>query len=297
MTTKSMHDVLPDSQSRPAALHQAPGISRARFGTFARGAAMALLFLVIVLPLYWILSAAFKHYVDIYQLRVTFRPTLGNFIEIMREPFRVQDKLINSLIVSCSTVIITLPVATAAAYSFSRFRLFAHKSLMVAVLATQFLPPVVIVLPFFLMFRDLGLYDTRTALIVVQTAMVMPFAIWMIKGFIDQIPIDIEESALIDGATRLQVLYQMIMPIALPGIVTAGIFCFILSWNDFIIAVILTSEDAVTLPVAMGLFNREEGDLWQLLSATGILIMLPMFLFASFMQRYLIRGTTAGAVR
>lgn len=131
MTTKSMHDVLPDSQSRPAALYRAPGASRAWLGTFARGAAMALLFLVIVLPLYWILSAAFKHYVDIYQLRVTFKPTLGNFIEIMREPFRVQDKLVNSLIVSCSTVIITLPIATAAAYSFSRFRLFAHKSLMV----------------------------------------------------------------------------------------------------------------------------------------------------------------------
>ncbi|MGV7244409.1 carbohydrate ABC transporter permease [Caballeronia sp. M23-90] len=297
MNSKSIPDMLPHTQSASPAGYTAPHRFRASLGWFGRGVAMALLFVVIVLPLLWILSAAFKHYVDIYKLRVTFTPTIGNFFEIMREPFRVQDKLINSIIVSMSTVVITLPIATAAAYSFSRFRLFAHKSMLVAVLATQFLPPVVIVLPFFLMFRDLGLYDTRLALIVVQTALVMPFAIWMIKGFIDQIPIDIEESALIDGATRLQVLYQMIMPIALPGIVTAGIFCFILSWNDFIIAVILTSEDAVTLPVAMSLFNREEGDLWQLLSATGILIMLPMFLFASFMQRYLIRGTTTGAVR
>jgi multiple sugar transport system permease protein len=297
MTTKSIPDILPDNPAPVAAMYRAPAAWQTWLGTFGRGVAMAVLFAVIVLPLYWILSAAFKHYVDIYRLRLTFTPTLGNFVEIMREPFLVQDKLINSLIVSCSTVLITLPIATAAAYSFSRFRLFAHKSLMVAVLATQFLPPVVIVLPFFLMFRDLGLYDTRIALIVVQTAMVMPFAIWMIKGFIDQIPVDIEESAMIDGATRLQVLYQMIMPIALPGIVTAGIFCFILSWNDFIIAVILTSEDAVTLPVAIGLFNREEGDLWQLISATGLFIMLPMFLFASFMQRYLVRGTTAGAVR
>lgn len=296
MATKSF-DALPHTQSATPSAYEPPHRLRASFGSFGRGLAMVVLFIVIVLPLLWILSAAFKHYVDIYKLRVTFTPTIGNFFEIMREPFRVQDKLVNSLIVSLSTVAITLPIATAAAYSFSRFRLFAHKSMLVAVLATQFLPPVVIVLPFFLMFRDLGLYDTRIALIVVQTALVMPFAIWMIKGFIDQIPIDIEESALIDGATRLQVLYQMIMPIAMPGIVTAGIFCFILSWNDFIIAVILTSEDAVTLPVAMSLFNREEGDLWQLLSATGILIMLPMFLFASFMQRYLIRGTTAGAVR
>ncbi|WP_250466539.1 MULTISPECIES: carbohydrate ABC transporter permease [unclassified Caballeronia] len=297
MTTDSLHDVMPEDQSHPVSTYRAPGAVSTSLATFGRGLALAVLFLVIVLPLYWIMSAAFKHYVDIYRLRVAFTPTFGNFIEIMREPFRVQDKLVNSLIVSCSTVLITLPIATAGAYSFSRFRLFAHKSLMVAVLATQFLPPVVIVLPFFLMFRDLGLYDTRIALIVVQTAMVMPFAIWMIKGFIDQIPIDIEESALIDGATRMQVLYQMIMPIALPGIVTAGIFCFILSWNDFIIAVILSAEDAVTLPVAIGLFNREEGDLWQLISATGLFIMLPMFLFASFLQRYLIRGTTAGAVR
>ncbi|HZZ02699.1 carbohydrate ABC transporter permease [Paraburkholderia sp.] len=299
MTAKPLQERLSSTSthSRPASVYRAPSALRVRLAMLGRAVALALLALIILLPLLWILSAAFKHYVDIYQLRVTFKPTLGNFVEIMREPFRVQDKLVNSLIVSLSTVAITLPIATAAAYSFSRFRLFAHKSLMVAVLATQFLPPVVIVLPFFLMFRNLGLYDTRTALIVVQTAMVMPFAIWMIKGFIDQIPIDIEESARIDGATRLQVLYQMIMPIAFPGIVTAGIFCFILSWNDFIIAVILTSEDAVTLPVAMGMFNREEGDLWQLLSATGILIMVPMFLFASYMQRYLIRGTTAGAVR
>ncbi|WP_414439768.1 carbohydrate ABC transporter permease [Burkholderia sp. 22PA0106] len=297
MTAKSLQTSSADNRAATRAIDRTPGRLHAGFGKLCRGIALAVLFLVIVLPLLWVLAAALKHSVDVYQLRFAFKPTLGNFVEIMREPFRVQDKLINSLIVSLSTVAITLPLATAAAYAFSRFQLFAHKSLLVAVLATQFLPPVVIVLPFFLMFRDLGMYDTRTALIVIQTALVMPFAIWMIKGFIDRIPRDIEESAMIDGATHLQVLVQMIMPIALPGIVTAGIFCFILSWNDFIIAVILTSEDAVTLPVAMGLFNREEGDLWQLLSATGLLIMLPMFLFASYMQRYLVRGTTAGAVR
>jgi len=302
MNSKIMNDAMNNdaNQSTPQASQtafRAPHVFRRWLGTFGRGVALTVLFIVIVLPILWIVSAAFKHYVDIYKLNITFTPTIGNFFEIMREPFRVQAKLLNSVIVSVSTVIITLPLALAAAYSFSRFRLFAHKSMLVAVLATQFLPPVVIVLPFFLMFRDLGLYDTRTSLIMVQTAMVMPFAIWMIKGFIDQIPLDIEESAMIDGATRMQVLVQMILPMALPGIITAGIFCFILSWNDFIIAVILTSNNAVTLPVAMSLFNREEGDLWQLLSATGILIMLPIFVCATFMQRYLIRGTVAGAVR
>src|ERR1700712_3219250 len=159
MTTKSFN-ALPRAQAAAPMAYGPPHRLRASLGAAGRGLAMVAVFVVIVLPLLWILSAAFKHYVDIYKLRVTFTPTIGNFFEIMREPFRVQDKLVNSLIVSLSTVLITLPIATAAAYSFSRFRLFAHKSMLVAVLATQFLPPVVIVLPFFLMFRDLGLYDT-----------------------------------------------------------------------------------------------------------------------------------------
>ncbi len=154
---------------------------------------------------------------------------------------------------------ISIPLATCAAYSFSRFRMWGERAMLVTILATQFVPAVVIVLPFFLMFRSLGMLDTRPALILVDTAIVMPFAVWMIKGFVDGIPLETEEAALVDGSTRLQVLRRVVLPMAAPGIITAAIFAFIISWNEFLFALILTRRDAVTLPVGLQLFNGQEG--------------------------------------
>ena len=152
-------------------------------------------------------------------------------------------------------------------------------------------------LPFFVMFRDIGLLDTRLGLILVNLAIVMPFAIWMIKGFIDGIPQDTEEAAMVDGATRLQVIRSIVLPMAAPGLLTAGIFCFIIAWNEFLFALILTNKDAVTLPIGLALFKAEEGDLWNLLSAAGIIIMVPMFVLAMIIRKYFVQGMTMGAVR
>ena len=194
-------------------------------------------------------------------------------------------------------MVIAIPLATMAAYSFSRFRLKGERIMFVMILATQFVPAVVIVLPFFIMFRDLGILDTRLGLIIVNLSIVMPFAVWMIKGFIDGIPMDTEEAALVDGSTRWQVIRNIVLPMAAPGIVTAGIFCFIIAWNDFLFALILTTNDAVTLPVGLALFKAEEGDLWNLLAAAGIIIMLPMFILALIIQKHFVQGMTMGAVR
>ncbi len=169
--------------------------------------------------------------------------------------------------------------------------------MFVMILATQFVPAVVIVLPFFLMFRDLGILDTRLGLIIVNLSIVMPFAVWMIKGFIDGIPMDTEEAALVDGSTRWQVIRNIVLPMAAPGIVTAAIFCFIIAWNDFLFALILTTNEAVTLPVGLALFKAEEGDLWNLLAAAGIIIMVPMFVLALIIQKHFVQGMTMGAVR
>lgn len=163
--------------------------------------------------------------------------------------------------------------------------------------ATQFMSAVVIILPFFAMFRDIGLLDTRLGLILVNLAVVMPFAIWMIKGFIDGIPLDTEEAAMVDGSSRLQVIRNIVLPMAVPGLLTAGIFCFILAWNEFLFALILTNKDAVTLPIGLALFKAEEGDLWNLLSAAGIIIMLPMFVLALLIRKYFVQGMTIWAVR
>jgi len=203
----------------------------------------------------------------------------------------------NSTIVAFVTVLLAIPIATMAAYSFSRFRLRGETLMLVIILATQFVPAVVIILPFFVMFRDIGLLDTRIGLILVNLSIVMPFAIWMIKGFIDGIPLDTEEAAMVDGSSRIQVILNIVLPMAAPGLLTAGIFCFIIAWNEFLFALILTNKNAVTLPIGLALFKAEEGDLWNLLSAAGIIIMVPMFVLALIIRKYFVQGMTMGAVR
>ena len=169
--------------------------------------------------------------------------------------------------------------------------------MFVTILATQFVPAVVIVLPFFILFRDLGILDTRLALVLVNLSLIMPFAIWMIKGFIDSIPLETEEAALVDGSSRIQVIINVVVPMVSPGVITAGIFCFILSWNEFLFAVIITTNKAVTLPVGLSMFHAEEGVLWHLISAAGIIIMMPMFALATLIQKHFVQGMTMGAVR
>ena len=253
--------------------------------------------IIILVPIYWIVSGAFKQQVDIFQLKLLFTPTLENFRIIFKSPYNLFDKLVNSTLVALSTVLITIPLATLAAYSFSRFRMKAEKVMFVTILATQFVPAVVIVLPFFILFRDIGILDTKLALVLVNLSLIMPFAIWMIKGFIDGIPMDTEEAALVDGSSRIQVVLNVVIPMALPGVITAGIFCFILAWNEFLFALIITTNKAVTLPVGLSLFHAEEGVLWHLISAAGIMIMLPMFVLATLIQKHFVQGMTMGAVR
>ncbi len=252
---------------------------------------------MVLLPILWIGMAAFKRTVDVFALRLVFTPTLENFGRIMQAPFLIHEKLFNSFVVAASTVAFALPLATGAAYGFSRFRLKGERIMLVMILATQFVPAVVIVLPFFLMFRDLGMLDTRPALVIVYTAIVMPFATWMIKGFVDCIPLETEEAAMVDGATRLQVIRRIVLPMAAPGIVTAGIFSFIIAWNEFLFALIITRRDAITLPVGLQFFNAEEGVLWNLLAAAGIFIMAPMIALALAVQKHFVKGMTMGAVR
>lgn len=252
---------------------------------------------LVLLPIVWIGMAAFKRHVDVFQLKLLFTPTLENFSKIIEPPYSILDKLMNSFVVAAFTVLVALPLATCAAYAFSRFRLVGERVMLVTILATQFVPAVVIVIPFFLMFRAMGLLDTRFALILVDIAIVMPFATWMIKGFIDGIPLETEEAALVDGSTRLQVIRNIVIPMAAPGIITAGIFSFIIAWNEFLFALILTRRDALTLPIGLQLFNGEEGVLWHLLAAAGLLIMAPMIVLALSVQKHFVQGMTMGAVR
>lgn len=273
-----------------------PRQKKALYGTLQIGLIL-LATLIMLVPILWIFLAAFKNHIDVFQLKLLFSPTLMNFVTVFEPPYYLGRKLVNSTVVAFVTVLIAIPIATMAAYSFSRFRLVGETAMLVTILATQFVPAVVIILPFFVMFRDVGLLDTRIGLILVNLAIVMPFAIWMIKGFIDGIPIDTEEAAMVDGSSRLQVMLNIVLPMAAPGLLTAGIFCFIIAWNEFLFALILTNRDAVTLPIGLALFKAEEGDLWNLLSAAGIIIMVPMFVLALLIRKYFVQGMTMGAVR
>jgi multiple sugar transport system permease protein len=237
---------------------------------------------VMLVPIVWIFLAAFKTHVDVYQLKLFFTPTLENFAVVFDDPYRLGEKLYNSTIVALVTVLFAIPIATLAAYSFSRFSMFGETAMLVTILATQFLPAVVIILPFFIMFRDIGLLDTRLGLILVN---------------LDGIPMDTEEAAMVDGSSRLQVIWNIVLPMAAPGLLTSGIFCFIIAWNEFLFALILTNKEAVTLPIGLALFKGEEGDLWNLLSAAGIIIMAPMFILTLMIRKYFVQGMTMGAVR
>ncbi len=266
---------------------------------FFHGACILLIVGTIVLPILWILLTAFKEPRDVYSLSsaLVFKPTLENLATVFAHPWNLGSKIINSVLVASGTVLVAVPMATMAAYAFSRFEFPFKKSLFLLVIASQFIPAAVVVLPFFLMFKAWGLLDTRIALVMVNLSIVLPYAVWMIKGFLDAVPLEIEESAMVDGASRARVIWQIVVPAAWPGIITAAVFSFTLTWNEFLFALILGKQHALTLPIGLIGFRTERGDLWELMAAGGLLITLPMFLLSLMVQKHFVGSLTAGSVR
>jgi multiple sugar transport system permease protein len=254
---------------------------------------------LILLPILWIALTAFKLPRDVYSLdnALVFKPTLENFVTVFEHPWNLASKLFNSVLVASGTVLIAIPFALSAAYAFSRFEFKFKQPLFLAIIASQFIPAAVVVLPYFLMFRDLGWLDTRGALVLVNLSIVLPYAVWMIKGFIDAVPIEMEESAMVDGASRLRVIWEMVVPVALPGVITAAVFSFTLTWNEFLFSLILTKQHALTLPIGLIGFRTERGDLWELMAAAGMIITIPMMLISLAVQKQFIGSLTAGSVR
>jgi ABC-type glycerol-3-phosphate transport system permease component len=287
--------------SRPTLHIPSPGTVFARRWSFEifHGVGMLLIVGTIVLPIFWILLTAFKMPRDVYTLAsaLSFSPTLENLSTVFAHPWNLGNKIINSLLVASGTVLVALPMATMAAYAFSRFSFPFKRTLFLLVIASQFIPAAVVVLPFFLMFKAWGLLDTRTALVLVNLSIVLPYAVWMIKGFLDAVPLEIEESAMVDGASRTRVIWEIVVPAAWPGIITAAVFSFTLTWNEFLFALILGKQHALTLPIGLIGFRTERGDLWELMAAGGLLITLPMFLLSLMVQKHFVGSLTAGSVR
>jgi multiple sugar transport system permease protein len=253
--------------------------------------------MTVLLPLIWILRTSFAHRVIAYKIPPEwfFSPTWENYLIIFKNhPFHLF--FVNSLSVALGSTLLCLLIGAPAAYSFSRFRTGGN-SVRVSVLTTQMLPAITLVIPFFLMFRWVGLYNTRIGLIITYITFNIPFVIWILIGFFDGIPRELDESAMIDGCTRFSSFLRVIVPISVPGMLSAGVFSFVLSWNEFLFALILTGKKSKTLPVAVaGLITQQGTEIGAVCAAT-MLIIVPMILLYFGFRSFLIKGMIAGAIK
>lgn len=251
-------------------------------------------------PIAWIMLTSVKKEQDIFSIppRVFVWPDFSSyskFLSLGSEsalPF-----LWNSLFIAVVTTVLTLVISSLAAYAFSRYRFRWSGKLLVLMLATRLLPPVTAIVPLYLVFRYMQILDTKFVLIIVYTALNIPFATWLMKAFFDGIPKDLEEAAAMDGCGALRTLVRVTFPLASSGMAATSIFVFLLAWNEFMFAFMLTSVKVRTMPVRLAETIGEMQVFWQDMATLATMIMLPALLVGFFMQRYLIRALTAGAVK
>ncbi|MEE9192880.1 MAG: carbohydrate ABC transporter permease [Candidatus Aerophobetes bacterium] len=263
------------------------------------GCALVLLIFA-AFPFFWMISTAFKPLREIFAYPPYFFPkdsTLANFVRLF-EQTRFLTYFKNSVIVSTSAVVFTMIIATAGAYSLTRFRYYGRERIASLILFTYMFAPIMIIIPFYVLIRKIGIANTHLALIMAYTAFCLPFNIWLLKAFFQSIPIVLEEAALTDGAGRIQAIIHVVFPLALPGIIATGIFTFILAWNDYIfVRILITSDELKTLSVGIAdLYNATVID-WGMIMSGGMMITIPVLVFFTFIQRNLIAGWGAGAVK
>jgi len=225
-----------------------------------------------------------------------FTPTLKNYEEVLSST-DFGKYFMNSVVVALATTGIALALGTLAAYGFSRFRFRGHFWLRMSSLIPQMLPPIAIVVPLYVLFSSLDWIDSRQALIVSYLTFTIPLSTWMMVGFFDDVPVELEEAAMIDGCSRFGALLRVSLPLAIPGLVATAILAFLYCWNEFLYAVILTGRNARTLPVIITSFMTNKSVLWGRIAASGTLVLIPVLIFALLAQRYLVRGLARGAVK
>jgi multiple sugar transport system permease protein len=284
-----------------------------------------------VVPLAWILLTAFKSPPDsiAYPPKAIFQPTMDGycnlFTTISRQtpeyiaslppPTTVCDKVararnmvvagpsnfvprfLNSVVIAFGATALSVSLGVMAAYAFSRFRVPGKNDLLFFILSTRMMPPIAVAIPIYLMYRELGLSDTRLGMILLYTAVNVSLSVWLLKGFIDEIPREYEEAALVDGYTRLQAFRKIVLPQAATGIVATAIFCLIFAWNEYAFAVLLTSGRAQTAPPFIPIIIGEGGQDWPAVAAATTLFLVPILVFTVLLRKNLLRGITFGAVR
>ena len=274
---------------------------RWRRGSGLRLALLALALVITLLPIYWMAITSLKTQVEVFASPPTLmpqRPTLENYVSLFANR-NMGAYLLNSLIVVGASVLLALVIGSLAAYALARFRMGRlNDRLSFWVLAPRMIPPIAIVVPIFLILQQFGLLNKHLGLILVYTAFNLPFVVWMMRSFFQEIPIDLEEAAMVDGASRLSAFWHVMLPLAAPGLVATAIFAIIVTYNEFFFALTLTSTPAAaTLPVGTAALIGKTQTLFGEMAAAGVVATAPIVCFALLVQRHLVRGLTMGAVK
>jgi multiple sugar transport system permease protein len=287
--------------------------------------------LVSMLPLLWIFLTGFKTPPDsiAYPPKIVFSPSLEGYVNlfttrsrqtpeyvaslppaetwydrlvrsrnmVIAGPSKYVPRYVNSLVIGFGSTFLAVFLGTIAAYGFSRFRVPLKDDLLFFILSTRMMPPIAVAIPIYLMYRELGLTDTKLGMILLYTAVNLSLSVWLLKGFMDEIPREYEEAAMIDGYTRLQAFRKVVLPQAATGIAATAIFCLIFSWNEYAFAVLLTSGEAQTTPPFIPFIIGEGGQDWPAVAAGTTLFLVPIVVFTILLRKLLLRGITFGAVR
>ncbi|MGH7332068.1 MAG: carbohydrate ABC transporter permease [Candidatus Rokuibacteriota bacterium] len=255
------------------------------------------LLVVVLFPVLWLVLFSLRTELESFRMppRLFVMPTLQNYVDLWQSKFLRAFE--NSAVTASATTLLSLLLGVPAAYALSRAGFRSERLLSLWVLATRMAPPIAFGIPFFLIYKEVDLIDTRLGLVVIYLSFNLSLVIWMMRAFFDGLPRSLEEAAYIDGAGVLGAFVRVTLPLCAPGLATTAIFCFLLSWNDFFYSLILTRSDALTAPVAIVNFMNYESWEYGKISAGATLIMLPVVAFSLAVRRYLIRGLTAGAVK
>jgi multiple sugar transport system permease protein len=263
----------------------------------------AALFLTMILiwafPVIWVIMTSFKARTDIFTLppKIFFSPTLEHYVEAFLRSSDITRGIGNSLLVAALTTVLTLLIAVPAGYAFARVTFRFRNQLSFFALISQMAPPIGLIIPYFFILSRTNMLNTYTGLIAIHMSLTVPFSIWLMITYFQDLPASLEESAAIDGASPFTTFFRVVLPTAWGGVGVTAIFAFIESWNEFLYAVVLTGSRTKTVPVAIFSFLTTEESLWGPFTATGVSIMAPVIIVALFAQRQMIKGMTLGATK
>lgn len=280
---------------------------------------LGLVFLFFMFPLYWIFISSFKTRADVVSTTPTyipyaqFQPTLSNYRDIFfsnagntgegstvtasADVSEFRNRLFNSIVITGASTIAAVVIGTLTAYAVSRFTIPLEDDFMFFVLSTRMLPPIVVLIPIFVLFNNLGFRDSYTGLIILYTAFNLPFVVWIMKGFFDEIPKEYEDAAMVDGYSRFQAIYKIVLPEAVPAMAATAVFSIIVSWNEFVLANFLNRDAASTVPPFLNSIIGVGAVEWGRLAAASVVYVIPVIIFTFLVRNHLLRGVTFGAVR